>query len=70
MPSRRDIESAARIAGDWRKNGPAATAAILYHLHMSEGMSHNQLHELTGIATSTIGRYINDHRREVTVSNG
>lgn len=64
-PSSRDIRLAAQIAGEWRRDGPAATAAILYHLHMNDGMSHSQLHELTGIATSTIGRYINEHRAEI-----
>ncbi len=70
MPSQRDIMEAARIAGEWRKYGPQATAAILYYLHMNNHMSHGALEKLTGIPTSTIARYITQHRAELTATTG
>lgn len=63
--SRRDLITAAALAGEWRRDGPRYTAAILYALHGSYQMSINALADLTSIPATTVARLIEQAREEV-----
>lgn len=64
-PTEADLWKAAEIAGNWRTNGPMATGAILYALHVGHDHSHHEISRRTGIPTTTIGRMIEQRRQEV-----
>lgn len=57
-----ELEMAAQLAGDWRRNGPPSTAVILYELHVNYNRTFMTLEELTGIPHKTIHRLIEQHR--------
>jgi len=61
-PSERDLITAAKLAADWRRDGPAATAAIFYALHVNHKYSHGRIQAITDLSTTTIARLIEKHR--------
>lgn len=60
-PTEIDLVEAAILAGDWRRNGPAATAAILYALHLDHKYSLRALEDLTQIPMKSCDRLIHAH---------
>lgn len=59
---RDDLYRAAHEAGEWRRDGPKYTAAILDALSRM-GVSYRDLSSHTGITLNTVSRLIQAHRK-------
>lgn len=53
-----DLITSGRVAAQWRRVGPEATATVLHALHAHFGMSYREISQETGIPDSTVGDLI------------
>jgi hypothetical protein len=60
-----DLLTAARLAGEWRREAPRATAAILYNLHVHYNFTFQALADLTGIPMRSCHRLVASHKTEL-----